>query len=105
MSTTYHYETVAVAIDKLRQKGFTEDFNLDGNYLVSHVGRLKEDEFDVAHVYFYEGETNPDDEATVYGIESKTGHKGILVTGNDVVTDNLESNIIKKLLSHSTPKK
>lgn len=105
MSITYHYETVSVAIEKLREKGFTEDFNLDGNYLVSHVGRFKDDEFDVAHIYFYEGATNPDDEATVYGIESKSGHKGVLVTGHDVFTDNLESAIIKKLLSHGTPKK
>lgn len=101
MSITYHYATVAKAIDELREKGFTEDFNLVDNYLTSHAGCFGDADFDIVHVYFYEGATNPDDEATVYGIESNTGHKGLLVTGNDVLTGNAESSIIKKLLSHN----
>lgn len=103
MSIIYHYATVAKAIDELRDKGFTEDFNLDGNYLSGHSGRFSDDEFEITHVYFYEGETNPDDEATVYGIESAAGHKGILVTGNEAFADNAENAIIKKLLKHSKP--
>jgi hypothetical protein len=101
MSITYHYATVAIAIEQLREKGFTEDFNLEGNYLVSQVGRFGDSDFEIEHVYFYEGESNPDDEATVYGIQSGSGHKGVLVTGSDVFADNAESSIIKKLLHHN----
>lgn len=100
MSISYHYATVAKAIDELREKGFVEDFNLEDNYLSSRAGRFGDAEFDIVHIYFYEGESNPDDEATVYGIASATGHKGILVTGNDVLTNTNESTIIKKLLAH-----
>lgn len=103
MSIIYHYATVAIAIEQLREKGFTEDFNLEGNYLTSQVGRFGDSDFEIEHVYFYEGESNPDDEATVYGIQSGTGHKGVLVTGNDVFADNAESSIIKKLLHHNKP--
>jgi hypothetical protein len=99
MSTVYHYATVSKAIDELREKGFTEDFNLIDNYLVSHSGKYSDEEFDIAHIYFYEGDSNPDDEATVYGIESASGHKGVLVTGSDVFPDT-SSKIIKKLLLH-----
>jgi hypothetical protein len=101
MSIVYHYATVLKAIEELREKGFTEDFNLEDNYLTGHVGKFSDEEFDIVHVYFYEGATNPDDEATVYGIESASGHKGVLVTGNDTLTDNATGKIVKKLLEHS----
>lgn len=104
MSTVYHYATVLKAIQELREKGFNEDFNLEDNYLASNSGRWSDEEFEIAHIYFYEGATNPDDEATVYGIESATGHKGILVTGNDAYTDAQSSAIIKKLLKHRDDK-
>lgn len=38
------------------------------------------EDFDIIEVYRYEGDTNPDEEATVYGIESNDGKKGILIT-------------------------
>ena len=37
------------------------------------------DNFEIVHVYRYEGETDPGDEATVYGIKSSTGEKGVFV--------------------------
>jgi hypothetical protein len=45
----------------------------------------------------YEGNTDPADEATVYGIQSKTGIKGILVTGYGISTDNFSTAILNKL--------
>jgi hypothetical protein len=100
MSITYHYTTVSKAIEELRQKGFTEDFNLHENCLVCSAGKYNEDEFEVSHIYFYEGETDPGDEATVYGIESKSGIKGVLVTGDEADEDEMTNAIIQKLLVH-----
>ncbi len=100
MEITYHYATVITAIDELREKGFTEDFNLEGDALIGNSGRFGEDEFEIAHIYFYEGETDPDEKATVYGIQSKFGHKGLLVSGNDAFPDNVSRKIIDKLLVH-----
>lgn len=100
MSITYHYTTVSKALEELRQKGFTEDFNLHENCLVCNSGKFNEDEFEVTHVYFYEGETDPGDEATVYGIESKSGIKGVLVTGDEADEDEMTNAIIQKLLVH-----
>lgn len=104
MEITYHYATVIKAIDELREKGFTEDFNLDENSIASTSGKFGEDEFEIAHIYFYEGETDPDEKATVYGIQSKFGHKGVLVTGNDAFPDNVSRKIIDKLLVHKKDK-
>lgn len=104
MNIVYHYATVSKAIDELRQKGFTEDFNLQENCLVCSSGKFNEDEFEVSHVYFYEGESDPGDEATVYGIESKSGIKGILVTGDETYTDGMAKAIIDKLIVHRKKK-
>lgn len=98
MKPTYHYASVLTAIDELRQKGFMEDFNLHQNCLICSTGKFEADDFEISHIYYYEGETNPDDEATVYGIESKSGIKGILVTGNEQDIDPMSKSIIDKLL-------
>ena len=40
MKPTYHYATVLHAIEQLREKGFTEDFNLHENCLVAEPENL-----------------------------------------------------------------
>ncbi len=94
----YYYETPIVAIDKLREKGFTLDFNLEQNCIVCEVGKFDESSFEIVEIYFYEGESDPGEEATVYGIESKTGIKGILVTGKERDETEISKAIIDKLL-------
>ncbi len=100
MDIQYHYATVSKAIEELRQKGYTEDFNLEENCLVCNSGRFGHEEFEITDIYFYEGETDPGDEATVYGIKSSSGHKGILVTGDEADIDPMSDRIIDKLLVH-----
>ncbi len=94
----YYYETPYVAIQKLRENGFTLDFNLEENCIVCEVGRFDESSFDIVEIYFYEGESDPGEEATVYGIESKSGVKGILVTGKERDESEISQAIIDKLL-------
>ncbi|MFL9838764.1 hypothetical protein ABS768_14740 [Flavobacterium sp. ST-75] len=98
MKPVYHYATVLKAIEELREKGFTEDFNLHENCLVCNTDKFEAEEFEISHIYYYEGDSNPGDEATVYGIESKSGIKGILVTGDEQDTDPMSKSIIDKLL-------
>lgn len=93
----YHYSTVVEAIDDLRGKGYSKDFNLQENCLVCDDGKFTEEEFDVEEVYRYEGMSDPGDEATVYGIASKTGIRGILVVGNTSELDSRAVAILKKL--------
>ena len=96
-SNEYHYETVVDAINELREKGYTDDFNLEANCLVCGIGRFTHEEFEVHEVYRYEGMSDPGDEATVYGIASKSGVKGVLVTGNASEIDERSEEILKKL--------
>ena len=72
MQSHYHYETVTEAIEQLREQGYTYDFNLEDNCIVCDVDKFNSDEFDIVEVYRYEGDSDPADEATVYGIQSKS---------------------------------
>ncbi len=73
----YHYATVSKALDELKQKGFTTDFNLEEDRIVNNP-----DDFEIVHIYRYEGESDPGDEATVYGIKSNDGELGVFVAGD-----------------------
>ena len=79
----YHYDTVSKALEELAKKGFTVDFNLKDEEIINNP-----DHYEIEHIYRYEGETDPGDEATVYGIKSSTGEKGVYVAGNTTYTEN-----------------
>ncbi|HSB94239.1 MAG TPA: hypothetical protein VLC28_14040 [Flavitalea sp.] len=100
MSTKVHYGTVTEAINTLRSKGFTLDFNLQENCIVCNTTKYDVDEFDIVDVYRYEGNSDPADEAAVYAIESRKGEKGILVTGYGLSTDEMSSELLQKLSQH-----
>jgi hypothetical protein len=91
-----HYETVSEAITQLQKKGYTIDFNLKENSLAQHSEKFNVD-FEIVDVYRYEGNSDPGDEAVVYAIESKTGLKGVLVTGYGISMDSESAEILKKI--------
>lgn len=93
----YDYAPVSEAIRKLREKGFTRDFKLQEDKIVSDGDQFKMSQCEVVEVYRYEGDTDPADEATVYGIKSKSGVKGILVTGFGTSMDNVSAEVLEKL--------
>jgi hypothetical protein len=76
MKSIYHYATVSMALDELNEQGFTYDFNLHEEDISKNP-----DKYQIVHIYRYEGDSNPDDEAVVFGIKSKSGKKGVFVTG------------------------
>jgi hypothetical protein len=78
MIHTYNYDSVSNALDELKSQGFTIDFNIHTFEFSSNPH-----DFEIVHVYRYEGDSSADDEATVYGIRSKSIHdkKGVFVSG------------------------
>jgi len=79
--TTYIYQTVSEAVQDLQQRGFTVDFNLEENLVAFESGKFDGGDFEIVEVHRYEGDSDPGDEAVVYGIQSKKGIKGLLVSG------------------------
>ena len=90
MNKMYHYATVSKALDQLNEKGFTFDFNLNETDIVKNPQN-----YEIVHIYRYEGESDPDDEATVYGIKSiKNGKKGVFVAGQLASSENEAAKIL-----------
>ena len=98
MEEILNANSVSEAINKFRQQGFTIDFNLEENCIACDgKNKFKSEEFEIVDVFRYEGDSDPADEATVYAIESKTGLKGILLTGYGVSSDSVSAKMLQKL--------
>jgi hypothetical protein len=96
----YTYDTVSAAINGLKERGYTTDFNLEENCIVCNTARFDPDDFEITEIYRFEGSSNPDDEAVVYAIESNKGDKGILVNAYGIYSDTMSDDMIKKLSIH-----
>src|SRR6201985_2418787 len=97
MKQQFHYATVTEAIEQLKQQGFTLDFNLEENRLICGTDTYSADEFEIVDLYRYEGPSDPGDEAVVYALASKSGLKGILVSGYGASTDEASEETLKQL--------
>ena len=93
----YAYDTVTDAVKGLKERGYTKDFNLKENCIVCHEDKFNPEEFEITEVYRFEGDSDPADEAVVYGIASKTGLKGVLVNGYGPSADAISAEMAKKL--------
>lgn len=98
MCANYKYATVLDAMKQLRDLGFDVDFNIKKNILEAENQSYLIEDFEITEVYRYEGDSNPDEEATVYGIESNDGKKGILITSYGMYTDEDSAELLKQLI-------
>ena len=97
------YDTVTDALNGLKAKGYTTDFNIAFDKLICSKNEtvFKPDEFEIVEVYRFEGETNPSDEDVVYAVESKHGNiKGVITSAFGLYADSISTEMIKKLSMH-----
>jgi len=100
----YQYNSPFHAIEELKKKGYTEDFNLKDNCIVCNGHKFGADEFEIKEVYRFEGDSDPADGAIVLGIESSNGIKGVLVNGYGYSSEPMGEEIGKRLKMHSNKK-
>ena len=93
----YRYDSPSQAINELKKRGYTEDFNLQENCIICKGQKLSADEFEIKEVYRFEGDSDPTDEAIVLGIESSNGLRGVLVNGYGYSSEPLADEIERKL--------
>ncbi len=95
----FTYDTVAEAVNGLKQRGYNIDFNLEAGKIC--CGRtplsLAPADFEITEFHRFEGPSDPADEAVVYAIESKDGQKGLLVTGFGITAEGIGEEMIEKL--------
>lgn len=89
MAETDRPSDVAGAVDELTRRGFPENLRVAGGSLqVVRTGeRLRPEDLVIRAYYRFEGVSDPDDLAIVYGIESKSGPRGVLVDAFGVYAD------------------
>jgi hypothetical protein len=81
----------------MRQKKYTEDFDLAETCFICNNQRFNADEFEIKEVHRFEGSTDPADEAVVYGIASKDGLTGVLVNSHGYQSESMSDAIARKL--------
>lgn len=92
--------TLSRVLNVLKERGYTEDFNLTDTCLICHGNSLQvfPEEFVVDKHYRFEGVSDPGDEAIVYAISStKHDIKGVLVNGYGMYSDKISDEMIKAL--------
>lgn len=97
--THYSYDTLSGALNGLKQRGYTEDFNLKENCIICATKplELKPEEFDIEEVHRFEGMSNPDDNSVVYAISSSYGVKGVLVDAYGAYAEAITPEMAQKL--------
>lgn len=97
------YDTVVYALNGLKARGYTVNFNIAFDKLMCTDNKicLNPNEFEIVEVHRFEGETNPADEDVVYAIESKFGHiKGVITSAFGMYADSASTDMLKKLSMH-----
>ncbi len=93
MKTTHEYASAAEALNALAKQGYSVDYNVEFDYLLNHA-----EDYHIDYLYRYEGESDPSDENSVYGIRNTvTEQKGVFVTGNLAFLEGKKRKIILDL--------
>jgi hypothetical protein len=91
------YDTVSQAVNGLKERGYTMDFNLKTNSIECEGHKFNPKDFEIKEFHRFEGSSDPGDESIVYAIESKDGLKGVLVNGYGIYSEPLSDEMMKKL--------
>lgn len=93
------YDNLIEAIDDLKKRGYTEDFEIKSGKLGSASLNIKlhPEHFKVDEFYRFEGKTNPDDSSIIYAIASDEGVKGILIDAYGVYAENMTPELAARL--------
>ncbi len=95
----YSYDSLPEAIENLRARGYTEDFNIKPFCLACPRLNLvlMPEQFTIDETYRFEGQSNPDDSSVIYAVSSSPDLKGILVDAYGVYAESLTPEMAQKL--------
>ena len=93
------YLSVAGAVDELERRGFTEGLRvIDGGLRAIGTGEpVRTEDLVIREVYRFEGISDPDDMAIVYGIEGRRGLMATVVDAFGVYSDPALSALMEKV--------
>ena len=93
------YMSVAGAVDELGRRGFTEGLRvINGGLRATGTGEpIRAEDLVIREVYRFEGVSDPDDMAIVYGIEGRRGLKATVIDAFGVYSDPALSALMEKV--------
>lgn len=94
------FGTLSETINVLAKLGYTYDFNIKGECIICNRTNisLSPDDFQIDHIYRFEGDSDPEYQSILYAISSpKYGIKGTLVNGYGTSSDEYTTKLIEKL--------
>lgn len=103
MKTLYSYDTIVDAVNGLKQRGYTIDFNIAFDKILCTENKhcLYPADFEITEVYRFEGNSDPSDEDVLYAIESKDGKlKGMITSAFGMYADTASTEMLSKLSIH-----
>ncbi len=102
------FGTLSETINGLVKLGYTHDFNIKDECIVCNRTNitLSPDDFQIDHVYRFEGDSDPEYQSILYAISStKFDVKGTLVNGYGISSDETTTKLIEKLNTHHAQNK
>src|SRR5436305_13101571 len=92
-----YMKSLTTCLNRMMDEGYTEDFKIteQGLESVQKHNNYKPDQIQVVNFFRFEGESDPDDNAILYVIETNDGTKGILIDAYGVYNDSKVSRFMK----------
>ncbi|MES3018666.1 MAG: phosphoribosylpyrophosphate synthetase [Bacteroidota bacterium] len=98
MANPIEKPTLVGTLNKLKDEGFTHDFNIHNNQLKSGDITLSPKEFEIVKVYRFEGASDPDDNSVLYAIKSLHHDvKGTLINAYGMYADDNADDLLRQL--------
>ena len=96
-----YMRSLTTCLNRMISDGYTEDFKVTDEGLESlHEHRnYKPEQIEVVNFFRFEGESDPDDNAILYVIETSDGIKGTLIDAYGVYNDQDISGFMKNVES------
>lgn len=92
------YDTLSEAVNDLQRKGYTHNFNIQGDVVEGNDIQLHPDDFTIDKIFRFEGDTDPGDENILYAISSARHNiKGLLVNAYGPYSDSISAEMVSKL--------
>jgi hypothetical protein len=94
-----YMNSLAICLNKMVKEGYTEDFRITERGLESlhRHSNYKPEQIEIINFFRFEGESDPDDNAILYVIETNDGTKGILIDVFGVYNNPKVSKFIKNV--------
>ena len=97
-STSGTMNTLADCVNKLVADGYTGNYKVDEQGLLSEGGKhYKPNQVHIKNFFRFEGESDPGDSAILYAIELEDGTKGTLTDAYGTYDDELIGKFIKQV--------